>query len=140
MDIEKMTGQGKSVMLAWARGYKLDYATTEQMKLFYGSQWKYRSYDIWRDPDGYWIPLGLPNLYDPANIAISYKVMQWVNELMANELDRQDDFDATINAFNDIHLPTKKWLAGWLDAVYMMVKDTDELAIEAGLVELEGAG
>ena len=132
MDINDLTPQEKSVMLARARGLKItigasglvwidDPETGEQLL---------RISDVTEEM----------GFYDPANMGISYLLMQWVNELMANGLDKPDDFDAIINAFNDFHLPAKKWLAGWLDAIYLMVEDNTELVIEAGLVEKEERG
>ena len=130
MDINDLTPQEKSVLLARAMGWEIQKSHNEY------------TYDVYFNGERI---AHMPdhtegNLYDPANMGISYLLMQWVNELMANGLDKPDDFDAIINAFNDFHLPAKKWLAGWLDAIYLMVEDNTELVIEAGLVAEEERG
>ncbi len=117
--MDKLTDQEKSVLLARAMG---QYYSSPLFAIvdFVQEEQKHR-----------WFHGGMiqeiPNFYNPVNMAISYEVIHWVDGLAADGLDRIDDFDAIINAFNDIHLPAKKWLAGWLDAIYLMVDDTEEL-------------
>lgn len=110
--IDRMTDQAKSVALVRAMG------DDSPVKILVTRTDKSYTYD----------------LYAPGNMALAYHLMPWVNELMANGLDRPDDFDDIICAFNEFHLPADKWLRGWLDPIYLMVEDTKELAIKAGLI------
>ena len=151
MMIEGLSDEQKSVLLAramgwcWRRQSKVDGFTRNWWHLLDKDKKRIKRTQVhWvtekndgRPVPGRWQDRYVPNLYDPANMALAYRVRQWADELMANGLDRPDDFDAIDLAWNQVHLLPTKWLRGWLDAIFMMVEDTDELAIEAGLVEVD---
>lgn len=121
MNLNELSDQEKSVMLGKAMGWRvLETGPSKIICVPVEGQ-----VELIPPNTGHHVPEEFPirNLYDPANMALSYRLMPWVNEQMANGLDRPDDFDNIINAFNDFHLSVEKWLRGWLDAIYLMVED-----------------
>ncbi len=126
MDISNLTDQAKSVLLAKAMGCYKEEASMEQMELFYGKTWRHRdTWMVWRDCNDRWMPQGLPDLYDPANMALAWRVHLWgLQAVFWTEYYRwwRSPKDRPYIYANAACL--------WLDKIL-------ELAIEAGLVELD---
>jgi len=69
-----------------------------------------------------------PNLYDPANMALAWRVLNWANEWMANGGARDfPDFCDDILRCLDAASPPAAAQRAWLDKIL-------SLAIEAGMI------
>ena len=109
--MQEMSDQEKSVLLAKAMG------------------WTVRDIvglpaDIFAPPD-IWVRAG--SLYDPANMALAWRVLNWIG---TQGLD--DIMASWFQEFGCIHIQPSLAQRLWLDKIL-------ELAIEAGLVEVEHA-
>ena len=113
-DISKMSDREKSVLLARAMGWKI-YEFTHVM--FY--------------PLGYDPSNRISNLYDPAYMALAWRVLNWAyNNVVVKSQEEYLDIGQQWEQWfiTNIELGEEKAQRHWLDKII-------ELAIEAGVVE-----
>ena len=129
MNLDEMSEQEKSVMLARLRGWRREKASIGVRRSIYGKGWRNCSDAVWIDEDGNKVLFGVPNLYDPANMALAWRALNWA------EAQDNVSFDFRIyKLFSGgssrvfIGLPPKEAQSLWLDKIL-------ELAHEAGLLE-----
>ena len=111
-EIDKMTDNEKSVLLARAMGWKLNDNVV---------------YDVF---DEFNLNVEYETLYDTANMSLAWRVLNWAEE---NHLTYKDDMISrryVLPMLDLFKLPPAAAQRLWLDKIL-------ELAIEAGLVERE---
>ena len=120
MDLTKLSDQEKSVALAKAMGWETFNSPHTGRKMI-------------KRPEVVFIQDG--NLYDPANMALAWRVLNWANEQHAP--DPQEEYIA------DEVQEYMRFFGAWLsilppdEAQRNILDKILSLAIEAGLVEVE---
>lgn len=136
MSVSEINAEQKSVMLARLCGWKMEDAPRGYPAHVLDETGK--NIFPWESFDGDVIGWAgkYPNLYDPANMALAWRVLNWAS---------MQDFEDTNHTWCDVvfdricvkslelfDLPPEKAQTQWLDKIL-------ELAIEAGRVELEAS-
>lgn len=135
MNIENMSDNEKSVMLAKLCGWEM------RQHSVYKSE--YSLYMHGYGSHGYYMTDDVPNLYDPANMAVAWRVLNWANRQTKRESTskggRMVEWDVSWATYID------DWLSPygyeWYDmppeeAQRALLDKILSLAIEAGMVEV----
>ena len=134
MDLTKLSDQEKSIMLARALGLKVernypDSPPEHRLRETYVISGNGFGYECGWWSEGVTLDEAMLNLYDPSNMALAWRVLNWCHGYFPGHL-----INPIVKWWQEtselVFLPPEKAQELWLDRIL-------ELAIEAGLVELE---